>query len=390
MRFIIIFIAVVTFSSLYAQTIAGDWQGVVWQPDSQDTFQYELYLEQNGNAVSGHATSTSSNGLIKASFQISGHIDDEQIIFQEIKQLSPAAPQWCLKFIKATQLSTGELSATWTATGCKDGKMLLKLKNSYTEELPLSFVGRWTGHLSQSDRPYGFYFELELNADGTGISHIVSEGAGGEAKHQLTWEEKNGGIYFQESYVDTRTQADWKWCLKSASLNLSQHNKNYELKGDWTGYIENKSPTTAACAPGTLFLTKAIVTKVVTPQTTSQADEYTKATQRSVRVDRTIQVQSKNIHIRVWDNGIVDGDILTLFLNGQRIIKEYRVNKRKWSIPVDILEGENLLILHAEALGDIPPNTVAVSIDDGVEEQVIVVSSNLEESGAILVQPFNF
>ena len=77
-------------------------------------------------------------------------------------------------------------------------------------------------------------------------------------------------------------------------------------------------------------------------------------------------------------------------MNGRRVINQYRVNKRKWSIPVEILDGENILILHAEDLGDIPPNTVAVSIDDGVEEQIIVVSSNLEESGAILVQPFEF
>jgi len=390
MRLIILLHIALFMTNLQSQSITGDWEGIVWQPNSQDTFQYRLHIEQNGNAVFGQATSISSDGLTKATFQISGHINNKQINFQEIKQLSPASPQWCLKFVKATFLSNGNLSAHWTASGCKDGQMLLKNKNSSIQESTISYTGRWTGHLSQSDRPYGFYFELILKEDGTGSSHIVSEGAGGEADHQLIWEEKNGGLVFTESHVKTRTQPNWKWCLKSAKLILSKHHKNYELKGDWEGYIEGKTPQTAACAPGTLFLTKAIETKTTTQKNNTHADNYTQATQRPVRVDRSIQVQSKNIHIRVWDNGIVDGDILTLFLNGKRIIKEYRVNKRKWSIPVDILDGENLLILHAEALGDIPPNTVAVAIDDGIEEQVIVISSNLKESGAILVQPFEY
>ena len=55
---------------------------------------------------------------------------------------------------------------------------------------------------------------------------------------------------------------------------------------------------------------------------------------------------------------------------------------------MQVQPGENLLILHAEDLGDIVPNTVAVGIDDGIEMQTIILNSNLAESGAILIQPF--
>jgi len=48
----------------------------------------------------------------------------------------------------------------------------------------------------------------------------------------------------------------------------------------------------------------------------------------------------------------------------------------------------NYLILHAEDLGDITPNTVAVSVDDGVKEQRIILSSNLRESGAVMIRQF--
>ena len=98
------------------------------------------------------------------------------------------------------------------------------------------------------------------------------------------------------------------------------------------------------------------------------------------------EVRSRDLYLRVWDNGTVDGDVVTLFLNGRRILHNFRVSKRKRVIPVTLEAANNFLILHAEDLGDIIPNTVAVSIDDGFKEQIIILSSNLAESGAVLIR----
>lgn len=374
-----------------AQSPAGQWEGIVWQANSRDTFSYAIQFQQQGEAVSGLAVSTSKDGKVSAKFVISGRWANGQLQLQEVQQLEPASPAWCLKFIEAT-LSADQktLEGSWKATGCSPGFIRMKkIGMSYEEEIPFTYPGRWTGHLSQSDRDYGFFFELQLNANGGGTSSIVSEGAGGEATHNLIWEATDQGIRFTESYVAERTDPDWKWCLKNGALTKDRIDGTYQLTGDWAGYLEHKTAQNGACAPGTVFLTKPVLTKTIQEYVASHADVYGESTGRSVKVDRVLKVRSDNIRIKVWDNGIVDGDILTLFLNGQQILHKYRVNKRKWSIPVDILHGENLLILHADDLGDISPNTVAVSIDDGVKEQIIVLSSNLRESGAILIQPFN-
>jgi hypothetical protein len=377
-------------SIVTGQSLSGQWDGMVWQSNSQDTFSYHLQLQQQGEAISGQATSRSKDGKTSATFIISGRWADGQLQLQEVQQLSPKSPSWCLKFIKA-QLSEDQrtIEGSWLATGCQPGLMRMTRVGSYEEELPFSYPGRWTGYLSQSDRDYGFYYELILEENGRGHSSIVSEGAGGEATHQLRWEKTAEGIKFSEENVTERTEPEWKWCLKSGALQQDREDGTYQLSGSWAGYLEHKTPTTGVCAPGTVFLTKPVLTQTVQEYVDSHADVYHETTGRTVKVDRVLKVRSDNIRIKVWDNGIVDGDILTLFLNGQQILHEYRVNKRKWSIPVDVLHGDNLLILHADDLGDIPPNTVAVSIDDGVKEQIIVLSSNLRESGAILIQPFN-
>lgn len=382
--------------SLFGQELSGDWQGIVWQDGSKDTFMYKVQLRQDGEAVSGLATSTSKDGKIEAEFVLSGRWSAGVLIMQEVEQLRPASPQWCLKYLdirKAPNNSNGMvLEGTWTATACKPGfiRMEKPIEDDglIMREVTFDFTGRWTGHLSQTDREYGFFYEMNLLADGTGTSHIVSEGAGGEATHELFWEQNGDRVYFRESQVNKRTDDQWKWCLKSGELRKKHTSQEYEMTGDWEGYMEHKTPTSGACAPGTLFLTKPVLTLDNQAKITPHTETYTSFNQREVKVDRVLRVQSNNIRIKVWDNGIVDGDILTLFLNGQRILNEYRVNKRKWSIPVDILDGENILILHADDLGDISPNTVAVAIDDGVKEQIVILSSNLRESGAILIQPF--
>jgi hypothetical protein len=377
---------------LSSQTLTGEWTGLVWQTNSTDTFSYQLQLNQQGEAVSGQAISRSQDGQTSAEFRVSGRWTNGQLKLQEVEQLQPASPSWCLKFIEVRLAADGQtLTGTWQATGCRDGFLQMQRQGeAYEEEIPFRYPGRWTGYLSQSDRDYGFYFELQLAADGTGTSHIVSEDAGGEATHDLRWNTTLEGIQFTESNVKERTDPDWKWCLKQGSIQKDRIDGTYQLTGNWTGYLEHKNPQNGACAPGTLFLTKPVLTQTVQNYVTDNAELYRESTGRSVKVDRVLKVRSDNIRIRVWDNGIVDGDVLTLFLNGQQILHQYRVNKRRWSIPVDIIHGENLLILHADDLGDIKPNTVAVAIDDGIKEQIIVLSSNLRESGAILIQPFDF
>jgi hypothetical protein len=109
---------------------------------------------------------------------------------------------------------------------------------------------------------------------------------------------------------------------------------------------------------------------------------------RKVQAERVLEVRRKQVKIRVWDNGTVDGDVLSLFVNGELLLKNYRVTRNKYELFVTLDKPVNYLILHAINLGSISPNTVAVSVDDGTGEQVVIVSSNLDTSGAVMIREF--
>lgn len=387
---------------LFAQQIGGQWEGTLVQDGKEEAFYYLLQLEQDGDAFSGESFSRTPDGQHSARFVVTGFWDGKQLILQEIQQLEPENPRWCMKYA-TLQLGTKDgiptLEGGWEAKGCTPGKLLLKQKVDLVEELverevPFTMEGKWTGQLAQSDRNYGFYFELSLDDATNGGSYIVSEDNGGSANHSLSWSLSNEGaeqiVRFQESEVVVRTDDKWKWCIKSASLRLRRDVHKYIMEGSWNGFIEGYTLETGPCASGNIYLEKPILTETFQKQSVQAAKPYEDENKRKVKVGQVIEVKNEQLRIRVWDNGTVDGDYVTLFLNGQRILNNYRVSKSKRAIPVKLNQDDNFLILHAEDLGDISPNTVAVSIDDGVREQQIILSSNLRESGAILIKKIQF
>jgi hypothetical protein len=396
--FFLTFLILSSWPALRSQSLSGRWTGILTQERKEITFSYLLDIEQDGNNITGVSYSATSDNSASAHFSLAGIWDGDQLVLQEIRQTEPASPQWCLKYMTLRLQSAGSrqrLAGDWQASGCTPGRVLLERENpeavdTLERELPFAMAGTWTGQLSQSDRDYGFFFELTLAEAPQGTSHIVSEGNGGQADHALRWsfEEDSGTLVFKESAVMKKTDPRWPWCIKQGTLQLRREGMRYLLEGPWSGYIEGHDPndSKAHCAPGMLYLEKPVLTEQVIRRTQQHGQAYQAKEGRAIKVERTLEVRSRNLRLRVWDNGTVDGDVVTLFLNGRRILHNYRVNKRKWAIPVTLEEANNFLILHAEDLGDIIPNTVGVSIDDGFKEQIIILSSNLAESGAVLIR----
>lgn len=416
--YLILFLA----SFVQSQSLTGEWIGEVTQTGKEVSFRYTLSITQTDNRVYGTATSSNADGSGAAKFEVGGKLDGKAVVLQEVLQLEPENARWCLKHIRLqldeTQASP-TLVGTWEAQGCKPGTMKLVLgsavgpkgdisgqsksvaNQSPTTNHQLPVIGRFTGNLTQSDRDYGFYFEMKFDADGTGTSHIVSDGEGGNATHRLRWkyDETEQRLDFEETDIMEESVPSWRWCMKSGSIFYKKEKNRRSLTGSWKGYIEGFSSQNGACAPGNLFVEQPIFETEETITTSSapnkqppakpaEISQYEKKVQRNVDVERVLEVKNKTVRIRVWDNGTVDGDVLSLFLNGEQILKNYRVTRQKHETIVKLDKPTNFIILHAINLGSISPNTVAVSVDDGTQEQVVIISSNLKTSGAIMIREF--
>jgi hypothetical protein len=99
-----------------------------------------------------------------------------------------------------------------------------------------------------------------------------------------------------------------------------------------------------------------------------------------------VNVANREIAISVWDHGTIDGDIVTIYVNGNAVIAERVLEGPLNMFTVNTtleFEGYNYMLLYAHNEGSISPNTASMSIDDGVTVNEFILEANLLTNGAV-------
>jgi len=105
---------------------------------------------------------------------------------------------------------------------------------------------------------------------------------------------------------------------------------------------------------------------------------------RHLDIQKTLEVGSDLVTVAVWDRGQVDGDKISLYLNGELILEDFTLAKEKKQITLHLLAGPNYLVMHAVNLGSVPPNTAAMEIDDNSKKKkTLSLVSDTKKSGTI-------
>jgi len=115
----------------------------------------------------------------------------------------------------------------------------------------------------------------------------------------------------------------------------------------------------------------------------NEKEEVVAINGRKVYPSHRIDVHSRNIEIEVWDYGRKDGDKISLYLNDQKVLKKYKLTKKKKKIELRLKNGMNKLIVYAHNLGKDPPNTASVVIYEGDQKHNLSLESTLGECGAV-------
>jgi len=111
-------------------------------------------------------------------------------------------------------------------------------------------------------------------------------------------------------------------------------------------------------------------------------------TERESELANEIEVDSDSLRVDLYDNGEIDGDIVSLFYNKQLILFNQKLTHK--SIHIDIVldstKEENEITLFAENLGLIAPNTALMRVRDGKKVYDLRVSSSLEKNATIRIR----
>ncbi|MDO9376224.1 MAG: hypothetical protein Q7T76_17505 [Ferruginibacter sp.] len=143
-------------------------------------------------------------------------------------------------------------------------------------------------------------------------------------------------------------------------------------------------------APVVEPIIEPVVEKVVTPtiETVVQKvplNNEEKFFTRRRQVIQEIQISGDSLELTFYDNAEVDGDSIAIFLNDQLLYEHVRLSDKPYTLklPVETLKQSNELVMVAENLGSIPPNTsLMVAMIDGRRYETRLEST--EQSSAVI------
>lgn len=110
---------------------------------------------------------------------------------------------------------------------------------------------------------------------------------------------------------------------------------------------------------------------------------------RKTEIIRTVFYKSDSLVVSLYDNGEIDGDIVSVVLNGKVIIAQNELNTSPIRIVINITPelGDSLhFIMYAENLGKIPPNTGLLILQDGDERHEIRFAGDLQKNSGIILK----
>jgi len=289
-------------------------------------------------------------------------------------------------------------------------------------------TGIWTGYLQIGDTKLPY--ELAISGKGNdlnGYSEIVFTFDNVENVGIKTMElkVKRGGISIEDGELiydnyttpgrRVKMYGNLAWVGKdmnmtlagtfaTRSLDMRAPNEN-SFKG--TVFLQRKSPLTRTRLilkldemglsdklsflkqdPNVKVDSKNEEKKIIQSKPIETAVKELAVTPRKTEVIRRINFSSDSIIISLYDNGEIDGDTVSVLLNGKIILSKQgltatAVTKTIYSKEIG---DSSELVMYAENLGRIPPNSGLLIIKAGYERYQVRFSGDLQNSSSVILR----
>lgn len=104
-------------------------------------------------------------------------------------------------------------------------------------------------------------------------------------------------------------------------------------------------------------------------------------------LQQTVDFYGDSLTISLYDNGEVDGDTVSVLMNGKILLPKVGLSTSAVNYVIDTKQLDTIkLVMYAETLGSIPPNTGLLVIRTGKEIHEIRFSGNYSHNAAIVLR----
>ena len=278
--------------------------------------------------------------------------------------------------------------------------------------LPAAFSqnvsGKWYGKITQQPGGYSelYDFELELNQKnniwGDSFSFMKDSVA---IRIGLTGYVDRDTIRLSENRDWIRVdRVPWNWvaCIKNINVAYRKEKDHEYLEGNWNGV--SKERPYEDCIPGRVILSRTV--EGLNEFLYDHRDSVISASPLTLNSERTIPdfnepfleteakkvteipVHNKDLQLQLIDYLRVDNDTVSVYLNRAVMAKNIWISKRATVInfSLDPTIETHELLLFAENLGEIPPNTSELVIIDGKDTHRVMIVSDKQKTAAVYLK----
>lgn len=248
--------------------------------------------------------------------------------------------------------------------------------------------GKWVGRLVMAPTGcfpvYTIQFEL---TDSSGIitgtalhysdsfNHIKKNIVGTFAK------DSNRLLLEESTLLDVSLKQDCVPCLKKYTLTYHRGGNaiaDEQIRGIWISPADKATDGKATCDPGTIVLNR--VTKLEKKHTSPAfTQNKTNVLVREIRLD------SCTIEIELFDNGQIDRDTVSVYVNNRPIVYRQMLKARAIPIRLSINAKKNVqeVVMVGENLGTIPPNTALMIIKAGEQRYQLYLAADEKRNALV-------
>ncbi len=329
-----------------AQNITGIWRGY-FITDEGDQYRFEAQIEHKNNTLSG----------VTYSYQ-------DKRFYGKCTMTGNYAPSSGNALIQ--EIKTIEVRMSLSSSACIQ-KCLLTYTKSGKEEF---LEGTFSSIIEKTDSLREIY-----RGDDCGGGKMVLR-------------KVPTSDFYVESFLRKKNPPAQTPAIAKTNPNNTIAKNNPKTSGVPKQTNPSNSNKTVLVKPKTDTASKAVIQpsekdKSFTIRPNTKVPEVLKSRENSLV--RTLIVNSENVNVKLFDNGQIDNDTISVYLDNQLVLSKKRLTASALSINLKMDEenAEHELVMVAENLGEIPPNTSLMVVTAGEQRFEVRITSTEQKNAMV-------
>lgn len=356
----------------YGQSLTGIWRGY-FITENSDQYKFELQIEQKKNSLSGVSYSYLTTVFYgKATLTGNFSSNSQNALIQEIRTVE-------VKMGPGSSACIMKCSFQYVKSGKEEF-----LEGTFTSRFEKNTYGAKKGDNCGSGKVYlrkvqssDFYIEPFLRKE------LANNNPNTDSSNTI----KKPAIVKKTNTTTATTKPVNKPKANppaTAKTNTPKTNKH-------SGSGNTVSKAKPVQKPNNAPVTKIDDTKAgIEPGNKTIAKKHDLPTPpvmklRENNLVQTITSETKNVTIKIYDNGEIDDDTISVYLDKKLVLSKQRLSASPLvvNIKMDEDDAEHELVMVADNLGRIPPNTSLMLVNAGDKRYEVRITSNEQKNAVV-------